>query len=181
MNPNMWADKLNFTYLISLTTFTAFCLWNPCFPSPIGNLKLFQETLPCMLLLPIERIMPDVCWWRCCHGLSNVKISCLYDDAGKLNMAECPHPLLQVCFGCPTLFDKIWILLFFGKGGTHPLTAWNFHVRAGIGGNCTSCYDTWSQNGVLIMRWRSNSKTIFSEMWFLIILTTCQRYYMFIK
>ena len=52
----------------------------------------------------------------------------MYDDASsKLNMDVCPHPL--ICFGCPAVFDKIWILLFSSKGGTH---RWQYGTPHGL-------------------------------------------------
>jgi hypothetical protein len=42
-------------------------------------------------------------------------------------------------------FDKFWIKLFSGKGGTHRQP----HVRAIVGGNCTSLKSDWRINAMV--------------------------------
>lgn len=142
MNPwNKWTDKLNFTNLISFT------FVYECFPSPISNFKK-----PAMWhAAPVEkdRARP-LCWKNAVmacpmlidHACKMMLLWCYYDASIMMlvNLTWCPHPL---CFECPTVvsstrFDKIWILLFSGKGGTFTADSmWNPHVRAGIGGIAT--------------------------------------------
>lgn len=63
------------------------------------------------------------------------------NDASKLNMAGCPHPLLYFVLGdqrCLIKFRFYFSLVMAG------LTADSMeppHVRANIGGNCTGCFD----------------------------------------